>query len=354
MRCRRPRRLAAIAAAACLVAACGGSSPSRTASASALVPIGAGLAGPAGLVATVYARGLPRVAAFAFDPQGRLWVATADSTDAGKDGLYLVARSGAAPVEVVSGLRTPLGLLWYQGSLFVSATSQVDAFSNFNGTAFLTRRTVVTFPAGVGESNALALAPDGRIWMGISAPCDHCVTTSPWSASVVSFLPDGSSLRVEASGIRAPVGLAFYPGTDDLLVTMDQRDDLGTRTPGDALSIVRSGDAWHFPTCYEQGGAPCAGVPQPVAVLDQHGAVSDVAVVTGQLGASVGTSALVAEWAVGKVQRVVLTRVGTGLAGTVEPFLTGVKNPVAVVLGPDDALYVGDWTSGTVYRITAR
>lgn len=350
MRCRLLRRLASVATAVCLVAACGSSNPGR--SSTALVAIGAGLSGPRGLAATVYARGLPRVAAFAFDDQGRLWVATADSTDTGKDGLYLVAHAGATPLEVVPGLHTPLGLLWYQGSLFVSSTGRVDAFSDFTGTAFGARRTVITLPSGVGESNALALAPDGRIWMGISAPCDHCDPTSPWSASVVSFLPDGSGLRVEASGIRAPVGLAFYPGTDDLLVTMDQRDDLGAHTPGDALSIVRSGEAWHFPTCYGQGGAPCAGVPQPVAVLDQHGAVSDVAVVTGQLGASVGTSALVAEWAVGKVQQVALTRVGTGLAGTVEPFLTGVKNPVAVVLGPDNALYVGDWTSGTVYRIT--
>jgi len=332
------------------VAACGGSGAGRTAS---LAPIGAGLSGPAGLVATVYARGLPRVAAFAFDPQGRLWVATADSTDRGKDGVYLVARAGATPVEVVPGLHTPLGLLWYQGSLYVSSASRVDAFSDFNGTAFVTERAVITLPAGVGESNTLAVAPSGRIWMGISAPCDHCVPSSPWSAAVVSFLPDGSGLRVEASGIRAPVGLAFYPGTDVLLVSMNQEDDLGSRTTGDFLGEVQSGQAWHFPLCYGQGGADCPGVPQPVAVLDKHAAVSDVAIVTGQLGSTVGTSALVAEWAVGKVQRVVLTRVGTGFKGTVEPFLTGVANPVAVALGPDNALYVGDWTSGVVYRVTS-
>jgi glucose/arabinose dehydrogenase len=342
--------VALVACLCLLMAACGSSRAGRTA---ALAPIGARLSGPAGLAAAVYARGLPRVAAFAFDSQGRLWVATADSTDQGKDGLYLVARAGATPVEVVAGLHTPLGLLWYQGSLYVSSAGRVDAFRDFNGTDFQARRTVVTLPTGVGESNALALAPSGRIWMGISAPCDHCVPTSPWSAAVVSFLSDGSGLRVEASGIRAPVGLAFYPGTDDLLVTMNQEDDLGSRTTGDFLSEVQSGQAWHFPLCYGQGGAACPGVPRPVAVLDTHAAVSDVAIVTGQLGSAVGTSALVAEWAVGKVQRVVLTRSATGFTGTVEPFLTGVANPVAVALGPDNALYVGDWTSGIVYRITA-
>jgi len=60
---------------------------------------------------------------------------------------------------------------------------------------------------------------------------------------VVSFLPDGSDLRVEAGGIRAPVGLAYYPGTNDLFVTMNQRDDLGAQTPGDWLAVVRAGQS---------------------------------------------------------------------------------------------------------------
>jgi glucose/arabinose dehydrogenase len=164
------------------------------------------------------------------------------------------------------------------------------------------------------------------------------VPTAAWSASIVSFLPDGRDLKVEVTGIRAPVGLAFDPQTGDLLATMNQRDDLGSVTPGDFLSVVRSGQAWHFPSCYGQGGAACSGVPQATAVLDKHAAVSDVSVV--------GRSALVAEWAVGKVVRVALP------SGAVSAFLTGVKNPVAVALGPDGGLYVGDWSTGTVYRVT--
>ena len=93
-------------------------------------------------------------------------------------------------------------------------------------------------------------------------------------------------------------------------------------------------------------------VPQPTAVLDKHAAVSGVAIVTGQLGAAVGTSALVAEWATGKVQAVTLPKsTATSPAGTVRPFLTGLKNPVPVVRAPDGAILVGDWTQGTIYRI---
>jgi glucose/arabinose dehydrogenase len=281
----------------------------------------------------------------AFDATGRLWVATADSTDHGQDGVFVVSKPGATPVEVVAGLHGPLGLLWYQQSLYVASTGGVDAYRSFDGTRFSDHRRVMTLPAGVGESNELVLAPDGRMQMGISAPCDHCVPSSKWSAAIVSFRPDGSDLRVDASGIRAPVGLVYSGST--LFVTMNQRDDLGAHTPGDWLAVVAPGQAWGYPDCYGQGGTPCVGVPAPTAVLDTHAAVSGVAVVTDRQG----TAALVAEWATGKVQRVALRQVGSAYVGIVTPFLTGIKHPVPVLLAPDGAVLVGDWATGTVYRI---
>jgi glucose/arabinose dehydrogenase len=347
----RPRsRIAALVTAAIATAAvatgCGGSSPQ-------LVSIGAGLRGPSGLRATVYATGLSKAAAFAFDSRGRLWVATADYTDKGHDGVYLVASRGAKPTEIVTGLHTPLGLLWYHDSLYVTSTGRIDAYSELRGDRFTRRRTILALPAHVGESNNIVLAPNGRMLMGISASCDHCTPASKLSGAIVSFRPDGRDLRVYAAGIRAPVGLAFYPGTHDLFVTMNQRDDLGARTPGDWLAVVNEGEAWGFPRCYGQSGAVCHGVPQPVAVLDQHAAAGDVAIVTGELGSKVGTAALVAEWAKGTVLRVTLHRSGSHSRGTAAPFLTGVRNPVALIVTGDHALLVGDWATGTIYRIAA-
>src|SRR6185369_14663766 len=126
-------------------------------------------------------------------------------------------------------------------------------------------------------------------------------------------------------------------------------------TPGDWLALVRDGQKWGFPHCYGQGGDACDGVPDPVAVLDKHAAVSGIAVVTGGFGPFQGASAFVAEWATGSVVRVALTRSadGAGWIGTPEPFLVGISRPVAVAIAPDGALIVGDWESGTIYRISA-
>src|SRR5437867_12749443 len=75
----------------------------------------------------------------------------------------------------MGGLHTPLGLLWLDGSLYVSSKGGVVAYSGFDGSAFAGRRTVVALPSATGEVNGIALAPDGRLWMGISAASDNGV-----------------------------------------------------------------------------------------------------------------------------------------------------------------------------------
>lgn len=335
------------------LAGCGGSAAKNSHS-SALVSIGAGLNGPAGLRASVYAKGPSTTAAFAFDARGRLWLTAAGLEAHTHDGVYVIAKQGAKPVEVVSGLENPLGLAWYRGRLYVASVGRVDAYGGFDGRRFAKHTRILDGPVAGGENNLLVMSADGRFLMGISATCDHCTPSSRYSASIVSFRPDGSALRLYASRIRAPFGLAYMPGTSDLFVTMNQQDGLGKRTPGDWLTLVRERQDWRFPGCYGQGGSSCAGVPSPTAVLDEHAAVGGVAIATGQLGASVGTAAIVPEWQLGKVQQVALRRAGSSYASSVTPLLTGIKNPLAITIAPDRSLLVGDWATGTIYRIAPR
>ena len=80
---------------------------------------------------------------------------------------------------------------------------------------------------------------------------------------MVSFKGDGSDLRIEATGLRGPFGLAFIPGTASLLVTDNGRDDLGVRRPPDELNLVRdvtrAAPDFGFPDCYDQGGRGVRG-----------------------------------------------------------------------------------------------
>ena len=338
---------------ALVAAGCGGASGSATTTpATGTVGIGQGLRGPAGLEATVYARGLPNVSAFALDARGRLWATTSAASDHRRDGVYLIPRAGAAPVKVVSGLEGPLGLVWRGPRLYVTSLGRVDVFSGLAGTRFAHRKAVIVQPDGHGWNNGIVALPNGRLAMGISSACDHCASRTRWSATIVSFEPDGSDVRLYASGIRAPFGLAYDPATGALLTSMNQRDDLGARTPGDWLALVREGQNWRFPGCYGQGGGACRGVPKPLATLDEHAAAGGVALVSGQLGSAVGRAALVSEWERGVVERVPLRPSGSGYANArAVPLVTGFEHPLPVTLAADGALLVGDWGSGKIYRI---
>ena len=324
--------------------------PSAT-TAAGMVDIGAGLQGPAGLSATVEAAGIVNVAALAVDATGRIWAGTAAFGDVGTDAIWLIRSAGASPVRVIDSLHTVLGIAWVGDTMLVASKEQVSAYAGFDGTAFASHRAIVTFPAGVGEVNGIALGPTGRVVVGISAPCNACVPTDPDSAAIVSFLPDGSDLRIEATGIRAPVGLVLRPDTGDLLVTMNQRDDLGDATPGDWLAVVVPGQDCGFPDCSGQAGAACVGEPTPIATLDTHAAASCVAIVNEQLGTTIGTSAIVAEWARGAVLRVALAGSGSATTGIAVPFILGLQNPVPVLTDGLGGVLIGDWATGRIVRI---
>ena len=326
--------------------------PRATTAATVRGAIGQGLQGPAGTQATVYATGLRNVSAFAFDASGRLWATTSAASGHARDGVYVIPRAGGIPIKVIGSVRGPLGLLWHGGRLYVTSLGRVDVFSGLHGSRFAAHRAIIVEPAGHGWNNAIVATPGGRLVMGISAACDHCVSHSLWSGTIVSFRPDGSDVRVFASGIRAPFGIAYDRATGALLTSMNQRDDLGAKTPGDWLALVRRGQSWRFPGCYGQGGSACAGVPAPLAVLDKHAAAGGVGIVSGQLGSVVGHAALVTEWERGSVLRVPLRRDGQGYASArAAALITGFENPLPLAVAPDGALLVGDWTRGIVYRI---
>ena len=75
-----------------------------------------------------------------------------------------------------------------------------------------------------------------------------------------------------------------------------------------------------------------------------------ILIVDGEFGSAVGRSALVAEWSTGAVLRIALAADGSGTS--VSPFLRGLESPVPVLAHGSD-LFVGDWATGKLYRISA-
>ncbi len=327
----------------------------------AFAPAGAGLSAPADIRADVWAS-VPNPSAFAIDARNRLWVASSPRGPQLDGRVYVVPRRGRAPVLVVSGLQRPLGLVWHRNELYVSSTGRVDAFGGLTGFRFTRRRTVIRdLPTGGHQNDGIAVGPDGRLYLGIGSTCNACAATHPYEAAIISFLPSGKRVRIVARGLRNPYGLAFIPRRGVLLATENGRDDLGRDAPPDELNVIVQGRRYGYPDCWNQGGPACAGTASPLVGLPPHASADGLAVIDGSWGARYGTSAFTAQFGSSSpprtghnLVRVALTRLPDGRwRGRTTVFATGFANPLAVVAAPQ-GLFVGDWTTGTVYRLRPR
>ena len=293
---------------------------------------------PSGYSVATWATGLEHPTALSFGPDHRLYV----SEDVGK--VVSVSRGTARPRPFASGLTVPLGLLWRGRTLYVSESGRVQTL-----TLAGSRRTIVSgLPFGLHQQDAIVAGPDGRLYLGSGSTCDSCKETDRRSAAILSFRPDGSDLRVVASGLRNPYGLVFAGRT--LYATVNGKDKLGDSEPAEMVVRVGSGANFGWPDCWpsyalERLIGACSGVSRPVAYLDPHSSADGIASWRGDL--------FVAEWGEylhhNHGRR--LVRISRGHVTT---FATGFDHPLALAVDPSGGLLVADWGRGVIYEIRKR
>jgi glucose/arabinose dehydrogenase len=298
---------------------------------------------PAGWRAELYATGLVRPTALAWGP-GRLLYATQETGE-----VVAVGRGSTAPRVVARGFDTPLGLAWSGRTVFVSAQGELWRL-RLQGRALGSRRALVTgLPYGRHQQDTVVLGRDGRLYLGSGSTCDVCREADPRSAAILSVRPDGTGLRVEASGLRNPFGLAVEPGTGRILVSVNNRDDLGVREPAETIVVLRRGARYGWPDCWPSWAerrlrGACEGVTPPLAYLEPHSSANGMAFLGGQLYVAEWGQYASEQWG----RKVVRVDPRTGRAAD---FADGFEHPLAVAADGERALLVSDWGRGTIYRL---
>jgi glucose/arabinose dehydrogenase len=69
-------------------------------------------------------------------------------------------------------------------------------------------------------------------------------------ARIFEFNPDGTNRKVYAWGIRNAVGIAFRPGSNELWMSTNERDEIGEDLPPDYISSVRPCGFYGWPWFY--------------------------------------------------------------------------------------------------------
>ena len=189
-------------------------------------------------------------------------------------------------------------------------------------------------------------------------------------ARIFEFNPDGSGQKVYAWGIRNAVGIAFRPGTDDLWMSTNERDELGDDLVPDYISSVRSGGFYGWPWFYLGKHAELADkVIVPDVLVQSHSATLNLCFYTGdQFPAEYKGDIFAAfhgSWnrtrRTGyKVVRVPFDHATGKVRGEYEDFVTGFVakdgnvwgRPVGVTVAKDGSLLFSEDGNGTIWRIS--
>ncbi len=334
----------------------------------------AGLRLPPGFAIAVFAH-VPTARSLAVSPAGTVFVGTRGDrvyavVDADHDGV------GERVVTLARGLRSPNGVAFRDGALYVAEISRVLRYDAIESHLDAPPAPVVVYdrlPREEGHGwKVIHFGPDGKLYVPVGAPCNVCLS-EPVYAAMHRMNADGTGFELFASGIRNTVGFDWHPQTHELWFTDNGRDLLGDDAPPDELNRApRPGLHFGFPFCQggdikdpEFGGQrPCSQFEPPAQKLGPHVASLGMRFYTGTMfPPEYRGRVLIAEhgsWNSSKRvgYRVTMVTLEGNRAARYEPFVEGWLadgdvwgRPVDVQGLADGSLLVSDDFSGTLYRI---
>ncbi|HYR46518.1 MAG TPA: PQQ-dependent sugar dehydrogenase, partial [Thermoanaerobaculia bacterium] len=196
-------------------------------------------------------------------------------------------------------------------------------------------------------------------------------------ADILEYNPDGTGMRVYASGIRNAVGIAVHPQTAELWASVNERDGLGDDLPPDYITRVKAGGFYGWPWFYmgpiqdprHSGEHPELRdkVLVPDVLLQSHSASLEMVFYTGrQFPREYAGDVFAAEhgsWNRSKRTGYKVIRVPLrdgAPTGEYEDFLTGFVTPdgnvwgrpVGVTVARDGSLLVSDDGGEIVWRVS--
>jgi glucose/arabinose dehydrogenase len=225
-------------------------------------PAGATPQAPANFRVQAYARGLDGPRSMLVLPNGDLLVAEAHARTNRITLLRDSAGEGVADHQFVllDGLNQPYGLALRRDRLYVANTDAVLSCQFLVGQTRVHRacRTLFELPAGGYDNhwtrNLAFTADESLMYVSVGSSTDvdeeRRDEHEPHRAAILVAQPDGRELRVYASGLRNPVGLAFEPTRERLWTTVSERNLPGDERVPDFLTAVRDGAFYGWPYAY--------------------------------------------------------------------------------------------------------
>lgn len=285
---------------------------------------------------------------------------------------------GTRVLIIAAGLTEPNGVAFRQGSLYVAERTRMLRFDDIEDHLEHPPRPIVvndTLPNQTIHSwHYIKFGPDEKLYIGMGAPCNICLSKDPRSATIMRMKPDGSDFEIFSKGVRNSVGFDWNPVTNDLWFTDNGRDWMGDNLPPDKVNVApKPGMNFGFPYFHGKNvpdpkfgkNHQASEFTLPALELPAHVAPLGLLFYTGNMfPAEYQNNIFIAEhgsWNRSKKigYQVMFLKLQGNKIVDVKPFVTGWLQgqnawgrPVAFLTLPDGSLLISDDAAGVIYRVT--
>ncbi len=260
-------------------------------------PNGVSLRVPAGFDVATFAEGFRQPRFMLLAPNGD--VLLSDSSENGS--VYALRDTNGdgradARVALLTGLDRPYGLAIWKEYLYVAEAGSVKRYKYDGRNVAMPGQEVISLKGLAGGHWTRTILFDARgekMYLSIGSASKASVGEDPRRAAINRYNPDGTGQEIFASGLRNVLGLRWYPGTDALWASVQERDMLGDDLVPDYFTSIRQGGFYGWPYFYigdhvdprNKGKAPAGlsgRVTVPDLLLQSHAAAMDAIFYTGK------------------------------------------------------------------------
>ncbi|MCJ8163482.1 T9SS type A sorting domain-containing protein [Pontibacter sp. E15-1] len=209
------------------------------------------------------------------------------------DGKVRVLRPDASgniiSYDYVSGLQRPHDIVFHQIGetqyVYIAEKNQINRYTYTPGDLSAKGREIVV--ANLPDETLselqgtyghvlknIALDRNHKLYVSIASTCNACTEdtqSNPKRGAIYMYDADGANRRLFAEGIRNAEGLDFVPGTNNLWVTINNRDQIAypfddasgmygkvvqsyvDNNPPEGFTLVRDGGNYGWPFCNSDG-----------------------------------------------------------------------------------------------------